>query len=549
MTDKLPPINYLPIFNQGEFANDTSITYTIGDGRYLKLVGGTMLGGASINWGSLNNNTPTRNLVLYDAGSSSTDFQYYGFGTDINLPFITTLTYSTPSTTADHVWFAATGAASRNELFRIKGNGVITTPNGSTFNLGASGNTTQLNIWGSSNHSGIATFNNQVSITNATNATSASTGSLVTAGGIGIGNSSDTAPTISWGASYIFSSPTKHLALYDYTSNNYQYYGFGIGTDKMTYNVGSSSNDHVFYCGYSSSSSTELFRIKGTGDATLTGSLTTGASIGIAGSNILNLNYNSVTKESNAGQIGYQVFSGGLDIVGAGTTTNYQSTNGNSSRRLTIFAEGGTTINGGLYIGTGVANTFGTLANGLGISRGLLTTTTSIWTYGEDGGITTPNGAGIARVSLNTSTSDMRIKQNIVDYDGLDLIAKYASIRTTKFRVKDKFKGLSMNKKSLENIGIIAQEVIKIFPEWIHQESMNVCANKDTLESVYLEDFMHLNTVNINTYNTVLLVALCRTIQDLQKNNTDLQKSIDLSNKSIDLLSKRLDDLEKKTKP
>ncbi len=51
-----------------------------------------------------------------------------------------------------------------------------------------------------------------------------------------------------------------------------------------------------------------------------------------------------VTKELNAGKIGYQTFTpGALDIVGAGTLV--------SNRKVNIFAEGGTTFNGPINVG------------------------------------------------------------------------------------------------------------------------------------------------------------------------------------------------------
>lgn len=60
-----------------------------------------------------------RKIVLYDANNN--DHQYYGFGINNNV-----LRYQTDATSADHVFFAATGAATSNELFRVRGNGNAT---------------------------------------------------------------------------------------------------------------------------------------------------------------------------------------------------------------------------------------------------------------------------------------------------------------------------------------------------------------------------------------------------------------------------------------
>jgi hypothetical protein len=70
----------------------------------------------------------------------------------------------------------------------------------------------------------------------------------------------------------------------------------------------------------------------------------------IEGSNTLEFGAGVAGKETNAGKIGYQGFTpGALDIVGAGTTV--------ATRKVNIFAEGGTTFNGPINVGgsTGTA--------------------------------------------------------------------------------------------------------------------------------------------------------------------------------------------------
>jgi hypothetical protein len=51
-----------------------------------------------------------------------------------------------------------------------------------------------------------------------------------------------------------------------------------------------------------------------------------------------------IPKQTDAGKIGYQTFSTGLDIVGAGTS--------NTSRRISFFNEGGASFNGNVGVGT-----------------------------------------------------------------------------------------------------------------------------------------------------------------------------------------------------
>ncbi len=93
--------------------------------------------------------------------------------------------------------------------------------------------------------------------------------------------------------------------------------------------------------------------------------------VGIRDSKTLEFGYGIAGKEVSAGKIGWRVFSDGLDIVGAGTTTPF------STRKVRFWAEGGTTFNGPILrtstnsanivpIAYGVINANGTIASGTG---------------------------------------------------------------------------------------------------------------------------------------------------------------------------------------
>ena len=65
--------------------------------------------------------------------------------------------------------------------------------------------------------------------------------------------------------------------------------------------------------------------------------------VGIYSNNALEFGYSNVGKEINAGKIGYGVLTANtLDIVGAG--------NSNTSRKVKIWAEGGSELTGSLAI-------------------------------------------------------------------------------------------------------------------------------------------------------------------------------------------------------
>lgn len=86
-------------------------------------------------------------------------------------------------------------------------------------------------------------------------------------------------------------------------------------------------------------------------------------------------------------------------------------------------------------------------------------------------GITAPtnvlhiNGQGRATNSAWATTSDMRLKENIVDYDlGLNELIK---IRTIRYNYKSSIEGMSDFEKSRPRVGILAQEIEKILPNTI----------------------------------------------------------------------------------
>jgi len=88
-------------------------------------------------------------------------------------------------------------------------------------------------------------------------------------GNIGIGNSSPNAPL-----QFANNITNRIVVLYESANDNHQFYGFGINSSVLRYQVGNVGSDHVFYAATTGSSSNELFRIQGDGDAVLQGMLT-----------------------------------------------------------------------------------------------------------------------------------------------------------------------------------------------------------------------------------------------------------------------------------
>jgi hypothetical protein len=87
---------------------------------------------------------------------------------------------------------------------------------------------------------------------------------VINVGNLGIGVSSPTIPL-----QFPATTANCKICLYQTGANSFQVYGFGVTAGTLKYTVDASSANHVFYCGASSTTSTELFKIAGTGYATV----------------------------------------------------------------------------------------------------------------------------------------------------------------------------------------------------------------------------------------------------------------------------------------
>lgn len=80
-------------------------------------------------------------------------------------------------------------------------------------------------------------------------------------GNVGIGITTPNAPL-----QFSNAVQNRKLVLYDVSNNDNQFFGFGINGATLRYQTGDPGSDHVFFAGTSSSTSSELMRIKGNGN-------------------------------------------------------------------------------------------------------------------------------------------------------------------------------------------------------------------------------------------------------------------------------------------
>jgi hypothetical protein len=99
-------------------------------------------------------------------------------------------------------------------------------------------------------------------------------------GNVGIGNSIPNAPL-----QFANDTRNRKVVLYEGGNNDHQFYGLGVQNSTFRYQVPNTIDDHVFYAGVNSSTSNELFRIRGNGNVGIGTSSPTTAKLVIGGAN------------------------------------------------------------------------------------------------------------------------------------------------------------------------------------------------------------------------------------------------------------------------
>jgi Chaperone of endosialidase len=111
-------------------------------------------------------------------------------------------------------------------------------------------------------------------------------------GNIGIGTGTPNAPL-----QFFNNAINRKIVLYETVNNDHQYYGFGINAAVLRYQVDGTSSNHIFYAGTSATTSNELFRIIGNGNAVLAGTLTQSSDIRLKKNIVpLHLSLNKLTQ-------------------------------------------------------------------------------------------------------------------------------------------------------------------------------------------------------------------------------------------------------------
>jgi hypothetical protein len=92
---------------------------------------------------------------------------------------------------------------------------------------------------------------------------------VLTNGNVGIGTSTPNAAL-----QFANIAASRKIVLYEVSNNDNQFSGFGLENAFIRYQLANTAGNHIFFAGTSPTSSNELFRISGNGNATLAGVLT-----------------------------------------------------------------------------------------------------------------------------------------------------------------------------------------------------------------------------------------------------------------------------------
>lgn len=213
-----------------------------------------------------------RKIVL--AENADNDHSFYGFGINAGL-----IRYQVGAPGGNHVFYSAINGTSSKELMRIQGNGNVgigTDTANAALQFGNVAANRRIVLYENANNDhefygiGInsAAVRYQVGNTSSSHIFYAATGAAASTeilrmqgdGNVGIGNSTPHAQ-LQFGNTVA----NRKMVLYENFNNDHQYFGLGINTGILRYQVGSTANSHVFYAGVNPLSSTELMRILGSG--------------------------------------------------------------------------------------------------------------------------------------------------------------------------------------------------------------------------------------------------------------------------------------------
>ncbi len=252
-------------------------------------------------------------------------------------------------------------------------------------------------------------------------------------GNVGIGNSIPNAPL-----QFSNAVSNRKIVFYEAANNDHQFNGFGLNPGVLRFQVNNTSDDFVYYSGTSSTTSKELMRIKGNGNIGINESNPTTAKLVISG---------TASQE-------------GLDLATSDQYANLRvirNSLGVDKDMYIGFQSGATST---LHLYSNNTETMTIRGNNVGIG---ISPTQKLHVAG--------NGLFTGTVTASCGVlvcSDVRFKKNIQPLK--NALSKIMQIQGVSYYFKnEEFKDKNFNDK--KQVGLIAQEVEKIYPELVQTDT------------------------------------------------------------------------------
>ncbi len=275
-------------------------------------------------------------------------------------------------------------------------------------------------------------------------------------GNVGIGNSSPNAPL-----QFASTLADRKIVMFESGNNNHQYFGFGIGDQIQRYQVGATSSSHAFYAGTSASTSNELMRITGTGN------------VGI-GTDAPNAPLQFASNEASRKVVLYEIGNNDHQFYGLGVNSfifRYQVDN--TAANHVFFAGTSAAASTELMRISGTGN--------VGIGTDMPSQRLHVV-------------GNIVYTGTSSAISDLRYKKNFTKIENpLNKVLALNGLHYD-WRV-DEFKENNFTKD--RQIGFIAQEIEKIFPEMVLTDAKGYkSVDYARLTPVLVEAIKELKTLN-----------------------------------------------------
>lgn len=191
-----------------------------------------------------------------------------------------------------------------------------------------------------------------------------------------------------------------------------------------------------------------------------------------------------VTKEASAGTMGYQLYSDGFDIVGAGTT--------GGNRKIRLWTEGGLQVTGSVNVSTGNGDTFRVVGDAFQLFHAsdknqylqMWRYSGGVAIYAAGGGFGNGGGQYARQITWDGDgnwdvASDRKLKKDIVDAE--PMLERAMQVQVRRFRWKD------ATEEAKPTMGVIAQELQPLFPDLVSEQTDPI--SKETNLAVGYSDF------------------------------------------------------------